>query len=222
MFDPIERGFPQLGHRPSALLRQLDFIQPAACQKTSQLPGVLPERPHSWLAAFFATQTRRLGKVEGGLVTERARRADIAWIFLASWLVLLAARAAWLGQPSSVVAHQLANGGLLLFAFFMISDPMTIPRRRAARAAYAFVVATFAFAWQFALFRTNGLLWALFLFSPLVPLIDRYWPGPAFTWRPERDAPAPSPKLNSVRTRAGGRSGPASPLERQIRRGPVG
>jgi Na+-transporting NADH:ubiquinone oxidoreductase subunit NqrB len=158
----------------------------------------------------------------GALVTERARRGDIAWIFLASWLALLAARAAWLGQTWTVVAHQLANGGLLLFAFFMISDPMTIPKRRAARAGYAFAVAAFAFAWQFALFRTNGLLWALFLLSPLAPLIDRYRPGPAFAWRPEHDAPAPLPTLNSARTRAGGRSGPASPLERRTRRGPAG
>jgi enediyne biosynthesis protein E5 len=158
----------------------------------------------------------------GGLVTERARRADIAWTFLASWLVLLAARAVWLGQPWGVVAHQLANGGLLLFAFFMISDPMTIPKRRAARAVYAFAAAALAFAWQFALFRTNGLLWALFLLSPLVPLIDRWWPGPAFAWRSRQDAPAPLQTLNFVRTRAGGRSGPASPPERRIRRGPAG
>src|SRR5262249_43824658 len=116
----------------------------------------------------------------GALVTERARRADIAWVFLASWLVLLAARALWLAQAWRVVAPPLANGGLLLFAFFMIPDPMTIPKRRATPACYAVLVAVIAFAWQFALFRTNGLLWALFIASPLVPLIDRRWPGPAF------------------------------------------
>ena len=158
----------------------------------------------------------------GALVTERARRADIAWVFLASWVVLLAARAAWLGQPWSVPAHQLVNGGLLLFAFFMISDPMTIPKRRAARAGYAMLVAAFAFTWQFALFRTNGLLWALFLLSPLVALIDRRWPGPAFAWRPEHDAPPTLPTISFVRTRVGERSGPESPLERRIRQGPGG
>ena len=66
----------------------------------------------------------------------------------------------------------------------MISDPMTIPNRRAARVGYAIVVAAIAFVWQFALFRTNGLLWALFIASPLVPLIDWRWPGDAFAWRP--------------------------------------
>ncbi len=79
--------------------------------------------------------------------------------------------------------HQLANGGLLLFAFFMISDPMTIPNRRGARVAYAIVVAIAAFLWQFALFKPNALVWALFLCTPLVPLLDKWWPAEKFEWR---------------------------------------
>ena len=121
----------------------------------------------------------------GGLVTTRARRWDISWVFLAAWLGLVAARVLWLGQPWTIFLHQFTNGGLLLFAFFMISDPMTIPNRRSARIGYAIFVATLAFAWQFALFRTSGLLWGLFLASPLVPLIDWRWPGEKFNWRPE-------------------------------------
>ena len=50
---------------------------------------------------------------------------------------------------------------------------------------YAILVAALAFAWQFALFRTSGFLWALFLASPLVPLIDWRWPGEKFNWRRE-------------------------------------
>jgi Na+-transporting NADH:ubiquinone oxidoreductase subunit NqrB len=124
----------------------------------------------------------------GGLVAQRARRWDISWVFLATWLGLVATRVVWLGQPWSILAHQFANGGLLLFAFFMISDPMTIPNRRSARVGYAIFVAMLAFVWQFALFKTNGLLWALFLGSPLVPLIDWRWPGEKFEWRPDTRA----------------------------------
>jgi Na+-transporting NADH:ubiquinone oxidoreductase subunit NqrB len=124
----------------------------------------------------------------GGLVTQRARRWDISWVFLGAWLGLVAARVLVLGQPWTILAHQLANGGLLLFAFFMISDPMTIPKRRSARVAYAIFVATLAFVWQFVLFRTNALLWALFIAAPAVPLIDWRWPGEQFRWR--RDSPA--------------------------------
>jgi len=126
----------------------------------------------------------------GGLVTQRARRWDISWVFLGAWLGLVAARVLVLGQPWTILAHQLANGGLLLFAFFMISDPLTIPNRRSARIGYAILVATIAFIWQFVLFRTNALLWALFIAAPAVPLIDWRWPGAKFLWRrQENEAP---------------------------------
>jgi enediyne biosynthesis protein E5 len=119
----------------------------------------------------------------GGVVTNRARRADIAWIFLAAYLGLVALRVIALGQPWTLFIHQFTNGGLLLFAFFMISDPMTIPNRRGARVAYAIIVAFGAFLWHFALFKPNGLVWALFFLTPLVPLFDRLWPAEKFEWR---------------------------------------
>jgi Na+-translocating ferredoxin:NAD+ oxidoreductase RnfD subunit len=86
-----------------------------------------------------------------------------------------------------VLLHQLGNGALIMFTFFMISDPMTTPNRRATRFAYAILVAALAFAWQFLMFETNGLVWALFLLSPLVPLIDWRWPGKKHVW--QRDVP---------------------------------
>jgi Na+-transporting NADH:ubiquinone oxidoreductase subunit NqrB len=127
------------------------------------------------LAAWFV--------VLGALVTQRARRWDIAWAFVAGWLGLVALRMLALGQPWPVFVHQLDNGALLLFAFFMISDPMTIPDRREMRVVYALTVAAIAFAWQYALFKPNALLWALFIASPLVPVIDRLRPGERFAWR---------------------------------------
>ncbi|HVO90993.1 MAG TPA: RnfABCDGE type electron transport complex subunit D [Casimicrobiaceae bacterium] len=119
----------------------------------------------------------------GGIVTQRARRADIAWIFLATWLAIVALRVAWLGQSWSVWLHQLGNGGLLLFAFFMISDPMTIPNRTAMRIAYAVIVAAIAYVWQFGWFRPNALPWALLIATPLVPLLDRLAPAPVHRWK---------------------------------------
>ncbi len=121
--------------------------------------------------------------VLGSVVTARARRSDMAWSFLGVYAVMQACRVLWLGQPASVLVHQLATGGLLLFAFFMISDPMTTPTYPWARFAYAVVVAATAYAWQFVLFRPNALLWALLLATPLVPLFNRAWPGPGFSWR---------------------------------------
>lgn len=118
----------------------------------------------------------------GGLVAQRARRWDISWCFLAAWLGFVGARVLWLGQPATTWWHQFQSGGLLLFTFFMISDPMTIPNRALARVGYAVAVAATAFVWQFVFFKPNALLWALLLCSPLVPLVDRMWPAPKARW----------------------------------------
>ncbi len=124
----------------------------------------------------------------GVTVTTSAKRLDIAWAFLGIYTALLAARMLILGQPHAVLIHQLSGGALLLFTFFMISDPMTTPNRRALRLAYAALVAVFAFVWQFLLFKTNGPVWALFLLSPLVPLIDWRWPGKKHVWQSQAPA----------------------------------
>ena len=50
--------------------------------------------------------------------------------FLGSWVLLKLGRVLWLGQRPAVLGHQLLVGSLILFTFFMISDPKTTPDRR--------------------------------------------------------------------------------------------
>ena len=118
----------------------------------------------------------------GILVTERARRADISWTFLAFYMGALAIRVVYLGQRWAVWTHQLESGALLLFAFFMISDPMTGPNSRSGRTAHAAIVAAIAYAIQFGLFHTNGLIWALLIAALGVPIWDAIWPAQKFQW----------------------------------------
>jgi Na+-transporting NADH:ubiquinone oxidoreductase subunit NqrB len=118
----------------------------------------------------------------GMLVTNRARRGDISWTFLAFYLGALALRMEFLGQRFAVWTHQLENGALLMFAFFMISDPMTGPNHRRGRIAHAALVAAIAYVWQVRLYHTNGLIWALFIAAPCVPIWDAIWPARKFEW----------------------------------------
>ena len=118
----------------------------------------------------------------GMIVTRRVRRGDVSWAFLAFYLGAIAMRVAWLGQRWTVWCHQLSNGALLLFAFFMISDPMTIPNHARGRIAHAALVAAIVYAIQFRLYRVNALLWALFIAAPAVPIWDALWPAPKFEW----------------------------------------
>jgi Na+-transporting NADH:ubiquinone oxidoreductase subunit NqrB len=127
----------------------------------------------------------------GLLVVTRAARADVTLGFLAAWSLLLFARALWLGQRMAVPLHMLGSGALLLFAFFMISDPKTTPNSRAGRLLFAALVAAGAGVVTFVLYRPNGLLWSLALLSPLVPLIDRVLPGAHYQWN--RAAARPDP-----------------------------
>lgn len=146
--------------------------------------------PHAWLSpgqwgqeTLSALWMLALGATVAGKVT----RWDISFSFLVAWLGLIAARLMWLGYSSELAVdmwlHQAMNGALLLFAFFMISDPMTTPQRRSARIAYALCVALTAFIWQFVLYKPQGMIVALFAWSLSVPLWNKWLPNARFNWR---------------------------------------
>ncbi len=118
----------------------------------------------------------------GSLVLTRARRAETTIAFLVFFAALLFGRAAWLGDPWSIPMHQLQNGALLIFAFFMISDPKTTPDSPHGRILYAAIVAAAAFTIQFIYYTPNGPILALIMSAPLVPLIDRIMRGRQYQW----------------------------------------
>jgi Na+-transporting NADH:ubiquinone oxidoreductase subunit NqrB len=122
----------------------------------------------------------------GSAVIRRASRSDVTWALLFSWTAILFARAAWLGDPWAIPLHQLQSGGLLIFTFFMISDPRTTPDSRAGRILFAVLVALGGAFVDFRLWQQNGLVWSLAALSPLVPLLDRLLPGGRFTWEAAR------------------------------------
>lgn len=118
----------------------------------------------------------------GGLVVNRAARSDVTLAFLACYGAIAIGRSLWLGEPLAIPLHRLENGALVLFSFFMISDPKTTPDSRVGRVIFALLVALGAGYVQFRLFRTNGLLWSLAGWSFAVPLIDRLFPGGRYQW----------------------------------------
>jgi Na+-transporting NADH:ubiquinone oxidoreductase subunit NqrB len=135
----------------------------------------------------------------GGLVVNRAARWDVTIAFLALHLALIFGRSAYLGEPAAIPLHRLQSGALLLFAFFMVSDPKTTPDSRAGRIVFAGLVAIAAWIVQFRLFATNGLLWSLAVCSFLVPLLDLLLPGTRYTWRSNpKHSPAPLPETQAV------------------------
>jgi enediyne biosynthesis protein E5 len=139
--------------------------------------------PGQWgAAALFAF----LMACAGSLVVNRATRSDVTYAFIVFYCALLFGRSLYLGEPLTIPVHRLESGGLLLFTFFMISDPKTTPDSRIGRVVFAALVAFGAWYVQFRLFRTNGLLWSLAACSAIVPLIDRVVPGVRYAWQTRR------------------------------------
>ena len=152
--------------------------------------GLVWVSPAQWgNVTFFAFLMACLG----GLVVNRAARSDVTFAFIVFYMSLVFGRSLWLGEPLVIPLHRLQSGALLLFTFFMISDPRTTPNSRVGRILFALLVAYGAWYVQFRMFRTNGLLWSLAFFSLTVPLIDRLFPGTRYEWsRPTIGRPTPN------------------------------
>jgi enediyne biosynthesis protein E5 len=144
------------------------------------LPAGVWISPGQWGASlWFAALVGFLAIV----VLQAARRADIAFYFLASHAVFLFVRAFWLGDPLAIPLHQLQRGSLLIFAFFMISDPRTSPDSALGRFVFAFAVAALAHYLAFFAQMRPALYFALIALSPATLLIDRILRAPRFVWR---------------------------------------
>ncbi len=129
-----------------------------------------------WIAALLAFLAI--------MVLQASRRSDVALFFLGAHAALLFGRAIWLGDPLAIPLHQIQNGALLIFAFFMISDPRTTPDSRLGRLVLAVAVASLAHYLAFFMQFRPALYMALVALSPITPLLNRLIPGQPFQWTP--------------------------------------
>ena len=118
----------------------------------------------------------------GTFVTNRAARSDVSFAFLLTYAALISLQAAWSGTGAEDVLHRLQTGSLLVFTFFMISDPKTTPDSRPGRLLFGAMVASLGAYLQ--LFHANpaGLLTALAFLALTVPWFDRLFPGQKYQW----------------------------------------
>lgn len=116
------------------------------------------------------------------LVLSSAKRLDIALGFLVGFAAMLVGRALYLGDPMAIPIHQMQSGALLVFAFFMITDPRSTPDSRLGRLIFAMAVAAFAawLSWEYHL--RGSMLYALAVLAILTPVIDRLLPAQRFKW----------------------------------------
>ncbi len=120
----------------------------------------------------------------GFMVVRKVGRWDTTAVFLVSYALLEAARNYWLGWTWDVFAHRFTSGSLLLFSFFMITDPRAIPDHSRGRILFATLVAMLAFVLRNYFFIPTAVFWALFVLSPITVLFDRIWASKRFQWVP--------------------------------------
>ena len=121
----------------------------------------------------------------GFLVLAKVKRVDTSIAFLVTFAGLILFRdLVYFGDPDPrVPMHTLTNGSLLLFTFFMITDPMTTPNARKARIPWAIAIAVGAFILiqQFKIFAAAP-IYILFAFAPITAILDRFFKAKKFSW----------------------------------------
>ncbi len=120
----------------------------------------------------------------GIIVTTRVQKLDTSAAFLITFAALLFLRQIiYLGWPLDFFVQSISTGSLLLFSFFMITDPKTTPNHTIARIIWSMLVAAVAF--YLATFKwVNGApVYVLVCLQPLVPVMNYLFRAKGFEWK---------------------------------------
>jgi hypothetical protein len=120
----------------------------------------------------------------GTIVVTRVQKLDVSLAFLVTFAGLLYWRQVYiLGWPMDYFVHSISTGSLLLFTFFMISDPKTSPNHSLARIIWAVLLAFVSFYLTVFKWKNNTPVWVLIIVAPLVPLLDKIFKAKLFEWK---------------------------------------
>lgn len=114
----------------------------------------------------------------------RVGRVDVSLAFLGSLFILnYCYDVLYKGWPIDHVIHSFTSGSLLLFSFFMITDPMTTPNTLKGRIIWIVLLAIGTFVLtKFFFFNSGAPIYMLFFVAPLTILIDRIFKGEKYEW----------------------------------------
>ena len=120
----------------------------------------------------------------GLMMILKVGRLDTSLTFLGTFGLLLYARQViYLGWDPGVWAHMMSNGTLMIFSFFMITDPRTTPNHRVARIVWSALLGLLLFVATNYFYIQTAAVWLLFFISPLTPFMDRVFKAKVFEWR---------------------------------------
>lgn len=119
----------------------------------------------------------------GFLVLKKVDRLDASITFLIVFGGLQFIRSViYLGWSPDVFLHQITSGTLVLFTFFMITDPMTTPNHRGARITWVTLISIVTFLLSNYMYVYAAPIWVLFFAAPLTPILDKLFTAQKFEW----------------------------------------
>ena len=119
----------------------------------------------------------------GLIVLLKVGRIDSSLAFLITFAALeFVYSVLYLGWPMDFFIHKMSSGTLLLFAFFMITDPVTTPNAKKARIIWAILVGGITFLLSNYLYVHTAPIWALLFITPTTVVLDRFFKAKKFSW----------------------------------------
>ena len=119
----------------------------------------------------------------GLMILLKVKRLETSVAFLFTFLLAEYIRTTiYIGWEPEVFIHKITNGSLWLFAFFMITDPVSTPDHPKARIIWAAATGILAFVLGNFYFVYASPVWALFIMSPLTFFFDKLFIHQKFKW----------------------------------------
>ena len=121
----------------------------------------------------------------GIIVVTRVQKLDVSLAFLFTFASLLFIRqVVYLNWPADFFVQSITTGSVLVFSFFMISDPKTTPNHSTGRIIWAMMVAAVAFYLTTFHFVNGAPVYALVMAQLLIPVFDLVFKSKHFEWVP--------------------------------------
>jgi enediyne biosynthesis protein E5 len=119
----------------------------------------------------------------GFIVVTKVQNLTASLSFLGLYAGLIFIRQIiYLGWPMDHYIQSLSTGSLLLFSFFMITDPKTTPNHSLAKILWCAAIAAVAFYLATFKFINAAPIFVLVFAQPLVPLLDKLFKAKNFQW----------------------------------------
>jgi Na+-translocating ferredoxin:NAD+ oxidoreductase RnfD subunit len=120
----------------------------------------------------------------GTIVITKVQKLDVCFAFLFTFLGLTFYRQViYLNWPIDFFWQSMSTGSLLLFTFFMISDPKTAPNNHIARIVWGSAIGGLSFYVTAYHFVNAAPIKVLVILAPLVPIFDYFFKATPFTWQ---------------------------------------